>query len=644
MPRMGITNADTTGISGTTETTDAPRTRWTTTRVDLQQRRLHQRTVEVAWSWTRLISFVGFLVIYLSAPGMSALVVAGMIACVVVFILALRRHAAARHRRILTDRQILVISESLQRLGGTLVALRSNDRPAQAPAESTLPPAIDDGDTWPLTDQERDDLDLYAPPLGLFGLLNRTSTRLGGRRLDAMLNHPCLDPQTLDARQTAVRWLHDHDDERFFLMAAAVGQRGHDAPLDALVAAIREAEPLNIRTRVLRIWGFASGVLIIFGVIQAIVGGPGAGLNVLVLLNMLVLWRTHRQVSAFNRTWSDMGPIVGAWLAVLRPAYAHLPDKGNLGRLREQCGRVLPDDAAPRLHRHLQWLNVGGLIQVLLNLLFLYDFQIAAAVLPRVARHRTALLDALAATTELEALCSLACYAAEQPVCTFPSINNDNHIEIEAGTHPLIAPDQVVANDLRVDRSTRVWLITGSNMSGKSTFLRMVGINMLLAQVGTAVTARRMQACIVRLLTDLRARDNLARNESYYLAEVRQLRRMVLPPDGEAPVLGLIDEPFRGTNSEEQAAASLAVVRSLLESRHFFIVATHERRLTDLAVASESAANHHFRESLEGHEMVFDYHLRTGPAHTRNAIRILQREGYPTDLVRHATELITHPD
>ena len=118
---------------------------------------------------------------------------------------------------------------------------------------------------------------------------------------------------------------------------------------------------------------------------------------------------------------------------------------------------------------------------------------------------------------------------------------------------------------------------------------------------------------------------------------------MILPPSGSNTLLGLIDEPFRGTNSEEQAAASMAVVQHLIASEQLFLVATHERLLTSLG-RDNAAANFHFREALDGQEMVFDYQLRPGPAVTRNAIRILQREGYPADLVDRAAKLMGKPD
>ena len=188
--------------------------------------------------------------------------------------------------------------------------------------------------------------------------------------------------------------------------------------------------------------------------------------------------------------------------------------------------------------------------------------------------------------------------------------------------------------------SPRAWVITGPNAAGKSTFLRMIGVNILLAQTGTAAAARAMNWSPMRLITDVRIRDDLAKNESYFLSEVRRLRRLVLDSDPDTAILGLIDEPFRGTNSQERAAAGVALLEYLMASRHLFLIATHEDLLARVAASTASADNYHFQEHLHEGGIAFDYRLRPGPATTRTALRILQREGYPASLLERARRLM----
>jgi DNA mismatch repair ATPase MutS len=241
---------------------------------------------------------------------------------------------------------------------------------------------------------------------------------------------------------------------------------------------------------------------------------------------------------------------------------------------------------------------------------------------------------------ELEALTSLACFSAEQPVACYPEPVGETGLAIKEGRHPLILEQDVTANSISLTPDKRTWVITGPNAAGKSTFLRMVGVNVLLAQTGAAVPAAEMTWSPVRLITDVRIRDDLARNESYFLSEVRRLRRLVLDGEKDTPILGLIDEPFRGTNSQERTAAGLALLEHLTASPNLFLIATHEELLARIAATTASAANYHFQEHLREGGITFDYQLRPGPATTKTALRILEREGYPNSLLERARQLL----
>jgi DNA mismatch repair ATPase MutS len=265
---------------------------------------------------------------------------------------------------------------------------------------------------------------------------------------------------------------------------------------------------------------------------------------------------------------------------------------------------------------------------------------VAEALLARFVPHRDVMLEGLAALAEFEALGALACFSATQPVRCYPDVVSDTRVEITAAVHPLIAPENAQANDLLLTGAERMWVVTGPNAAGKSTYLRMVGVNLLLAHIGAAVGARQMAFSPVRLLTDVRIRDDLAKHESYFLSEVRRLRRMIADTQTDPPLLGLIDEPFRGTNSSERTAAGVALVEHLLKSQHLFLIATHEETLARTAAQSDAAENYHFQEHLAEHGIVFDYLLRPGPAGTRTAIRILEQEGYPTSLLERARKLM----
>jgi DNA mismatch repair ATPase MutS len=257
-----------------------------------------------------------------------------------------------------------------------------------------------------------------------------------------------------------------------------------------------------------------------------------------------------------------------------------------------------------------------------------------------VVAQRDTLLQGLSALAELEALNSLACFSAEQTLACFPQLDTDTGLSIQNGQHPLVPDQENVPNSIQLTSDKRTWVVTGPNAAGKSTFLRMVGVNCLLAQIGAAVTAQVMHWSPVRLMTDVRVRDDLAKHESYFLSEVRRLRRIIRDSQVSPPILAFIDEPFRGTNSQERTAAGVALLEHILASGHLVLVATHEERLAQCAAGHPDAENYHFQEQLIDAGIKFDYCLRPGPAHTKTAIRILEQEGYPESFLERARGLM----
>jgi DNA mismatch repair ATPase MutS len=169
-------------------------------------------------------------------------------------------------------------------------------------------------------------------------------------------------------------------------------------------------------------------------------------------------------------------------------------------------------------------------------------------------------------------------------------------------------------------------------MSGKSTFLRTVGINICLAQAGSVVDAENLDMHIMRLFTCIKIDDNLVEGLSYFYAEVKRLKRLLNEFDKNAgyPLFYLIDEIYKGTNNQERLSGSRAFIKSLGDRNGAGIVSTHDLELTHLESELKSLENFHFQEHIENKKMVFDFKLRKGPCPTTNALIIMQNEGLPT--------------
>jgi DNA mismatch repair ATPase MutS len=199
--------------------------------------------------------------------------------------------------------------------------------------------------------------------------------------------------------------------------------------------------------------------------------------------------------------------------------------------------------------------------------------------------------------------------------------------------HPLIKPESKVCNDFELNDHRKIAILTGSNMAGKSTFLRTVGVNLCLAYAGAPVNADGLQTSPFRIFTCIKVSDSVQDGLSYFYAEVKRLKALLSATEGEEdlPVLFLIDEIFRGTNSRERHIGSRAYIRALSSRKTVGLVATHDLELVKLADEIPGVTNFHFREEVREGRMVFDYHLRMGPCPTTNALQIMRLEGLPVD-------------
>ena len=279
-------------------------------------------------------------------------------------------------------------------------------------------------------------------------------------------------------------------------------------------------------------------------------------------------------------------------------------------------------------------VRINPLLWLLLHVVVPWDF---------IFTHRLELLRAelvhllprwLDAWYELEALNSLANFAYLNPHYNFPEISPvPNRFVAQDLGHPLLHPETKVCNDFELDHSRRIVILTGSNMAGKSTFLRTIGVNLSLAYAGSPVNADRLETSLFRPFTCIKVSDSVQDGLSYFYAEVKRLTALLVATkaDDSLPVLFLIDEIFRGTNSRERLIGSRSYIRALSESNALGLIATHDLELVKLADEIDGVVNFHFREEVSDGRMVFDYRLRPGPCPTTNALTIMRLEGLPVD-------------
>jgi len=235
----------------------------------------------------------------------------------------------------------------------------------------------------------------------------------------------------------------------------------------------------------------------------------------------------------------------------------------------------------------------------------------------------------LAAVGELEALCALAGYAYEHPNDPFPEIVDGGPLlDAQELRHPLLPSDKCVPNSVKLGGELQLFVVSGSNMSGKSTLLRTIGVNVALALAGAPVRARSFRVSPVNMGATLRVQDSLQTGTSRFYAEIQRLRQIVDLTAEPLPVLFLLDEILHGTNSHDRAIGAEGIMRGLIDHRAIGLVTTHDLALARAAEAlAPRAANVHFEDHLENGKMIFDYRLRPGVVQKSNALELMRTVG-----------------
>jgi len=254
-----------------------------------------------------------------------------------------------------------------------------------------------------------------------------------------------------------------------------------------------------------------------------------------------------------------------------------------------------------------------------------------ALALERWRRRSGAAVGAwLDAVGRFEALASLATLAFERPLDPFPALAAAGpRFEAEGLGHPLLPEATAVCNDVRLAAPLRLLIVSGSNMSGKSTLLRAVGVNVVLAQAGGPVRARRLCLSPLTLGTCLHVRDSLGQGTSQFMAEITRLRRMLDAGSASRPLLFLLDELLHGTNSHDRRLGAEALIRQLLARGAAGLITTHDLALAEIADALPGqAANVHFEDRLVGGRPAFDYRLRPGVVRRGNALELMRSLGF----------------
>ena len=471
------------------------------------------------------------------------------------------------------------------------------------------------------------DLDIFGPA-SLFELLCTARTRAGEETLARWLREPAPHSEIL-RRQEAVRELRDYLDLREDL--SLIGPEVRSAMHPEFMSKWANA-PSNLRSRVARIAiaMLVCAMLVVFA--YGYFGNNQPLLAILLLLEVVVGLVYKRRVRAV--VWSIDEPerelrVLG--LALRRTEQESFKSE----RLRQLQSNLAgkgkrPSQEIAYFLKLVEYLNQRrNQFFIILSGPLLWATQFAFAIEEWRARCGPFIDGWLEAFGEFEALCALAGYAYEHPDDPFPEIVEAvTLLECDELRHPLLLRSACVPNSIRLGGELQLLLVSGSNMSGKSTLLRTVGINVVLAQAGGPVRATRMKLCVLAIGATLRVQDSLQAGVSRFYAEISRLHDTMSLTAGRMPVLFLLDEILHGTNSHDRAIGAEAVVRGLVDRGAIGLVTTHDLALARVAESLRPRAlNVHFEDHLEAGRMTFDYRLRPGVVEKSNALELMRAVG-----------------
>lgn len=487
------------------------------------------------------------------------------------------------------------------------------------------------------------DLDIFGAG-SLYQLINRCNTYDGRTSLAKLLGRPLPTAGDIREAQEAIRELTAEIDLRQNLGASGLAINELPTDRGELLAWLKTESIAYDKPFISAIlWALpvvtiASCALFFFDLIPKII--PLA-----FILTQWIIWgRYSKKITVFHDYVSRKKEILEKYahmLTVIRnrqhspsghSSHTDVPHRQFESNLLKAL-EAQAFDAGTTVNRLVSLVGqlnarLNFLTSVFVNSLFLYDLRCVYKLEKWKVDNGAKLPAWLDAISRAEVLSSLANFAYNHPHCGFPSIHDSLEISAEGMGHPLLSPAECVTNGVSIGPAPTVLIITGANMAGKSTFLRSLGVNLVLALTGAPVFAKSFHCPVIPLRSGMRTADSLKDHESYFYAELNRLKSIMDELREGKPLFILLDEILKGTNSNDKQKGSIALVRQLMEHPCLGVVATHDLALGMLEQEYPSSVrNYCFEASIEHDQLSFDYKLKNGVAQNMNATFLMRKMG-----------------
>jgi DNA mismatch repair ATPase MutS len=466
-----------------------------------------------------------------------------------------------------------------------------------------------------LDDRTWNDLDMDL----IYAQMDRTLTIPGELTLYSILRNPLIDEEELHKRSRLINLFSQDQNirEKFQVPLSKLGKMKDVYQLDILW---EDQPPRNKYTFLYRFLLFLIPIFIIFGILSF--SWAWFGLGATILCNMIIHYRTKEKIYQYLLSFRYLGKLIKCAIRLSEIRHPALEDD-----------RIEIENALTKVSyitKKTGWLgrevDFSDMYEYF-NIIFLFEVRAFYSVLNALEKYKKQLRQIVTTIGFVDAMISSASYRAGLESFSEPKfLNSGPLLKIEEAVHPLL--NEPVPNSISVESDGI--LITGSNMSGKTTFLKTVGVNAILAQTINTCLAKEYKASFFQIKTLIGRKDNVIEGKSYYLDEINALLRIINALEKDISCLCLLDEIFRGTNSVERISASAEVLLYLERQNCLTFAATHDLELTELVKSSYS--NFHFLEKITEEGISFNYKLMRGPSTTRNAIKLLRHVGYPAEI------------
>lgn len=477
----------------------------------------------------------------------------------------------------------------------------------------------------------------------IFALINNTSCTIGEEYLYAMLRMPAMDTETLEERERLICCYQEHKEERIELQKAMyqMGKLRGGSYYEEIQHVTEYAKEKKIHIV------YCLALLLSFGgIIWSGITGIGLKYTILFMLacvvnNITTYFRRKSEIEKYFNVLSHTTRLLYSVDLLLALKSSQLkPYEKTLQSVKKKFASFRKKTKFVVSRNNMSG-DVSDVLFDYIRMLFHVDLIFFDHLVKELDKKQQDIKEVYEVIGKLDSAVAIASFRTylknSQGEYCVPKLARQAKPKLFAKNmyHPLI--ENPVKNSISDEKGI---LITGSNASGKSTFIKTVAINAILAQTIHTCTCESYEASFFKIYSSMALTDNLLGNESYYIVEIKSLKRIIDQNNERIPTLCFVDEVLRGTNTLERIAASSRILKYLTELNTLCFAATHDIELT--YILEKYFANYHFEEEVKEDQVVFNYELRRGRATTRNAIKLLSMMGYPDNVIEDASNEVTH--